>query len=174
MKKMPARLRIFALALALTVSATLSTACHQADLSKSLTVAPVLSGYYDAGMLDGWAHLLPDLTFKLKNTGADAVPAGVELSVDFWFKGDTDGENDSVLIGGLKETLQPGQESTTLTARAPHGFRLEGARADMFTNSRFRDMVAKVFVKSHGTIFRLGEFPIDRQIIPHATTAGRP
>jgi hypothetical protein len=172
MKKMPARLRAFALATSLIAAAVLSVACHQADLSKELTVTPVLSGYYDAGLLDGWNHLTPDLTFKVKNTGTQSVPAGVQVTVSFWFVND-DGENDSV-TDVLQKTLTPGEETEIKTARAPHGFRLEGARADLFTHSSFKDMVAKVFVQQHGSIFRLGEFPIERQIIPHATTAGRP
>lgn len=172
MRTMPARLRTLAVAIALVGSSFVSAACHQADLSKSLTVTPVLSGYYDAGLLDGWAHLLPDLNFKVKNTGAQSVPAGVQLTVSFWFVND-DGENDSVVLGGLQKSLAPGEETEVKNARAPHGFRLEGARADLFTNSHFRDMVAKVFAQSHGTIYRLGEFPIDHQIIPHATS-GRP
>lgn len=170
MKKMPARLRILAVAAALAGSTVFSAACHQADLSKSLTVTKVLSGYYDAGLLDGWAHLLPDVTFKVKNTSAQPVPAGVQFTVSFWFVND-DGENDSVVLS-LQKTLAPGDE-TDVSARAPHGFRAEGARADMFTNSKFRDMTARIFAQSHGTIYRLGEFPIEHQIIPHAT-AGRP
>lgn len=167
---MPARLRLAALACSLAAGLLLSAACHQADLSKALTVTPVLSGYYDAGLLDGWAHLLPDVTFKVKNTGAQPVPAGVQFTVSFWFVND-DGENDSVVLS-LQKTLAPGDE-TDVSARAPHGFRAEGARADMFTNSHFKDMTAKIFAQSHGTIYRLGEFPIEHQIIPHATS-GRP
>jgi hypothetical protein len=36
-------------------------------------------------------------------------------------------------------------------------------------------VMAEVFVERRGTIYRLGEFPIDRQIIPHASaTPGHP
>ena len=170
---MPVRLRVLALSFALAGGAILSAACHQADLSKELTVTPILSGYYDDGLLDGWNHLLPDLTFKVKNTGTQSVPEGIQITVSFWFVNDNDGENDSVTLGGLEKTLAPGDETDVKTARAPHGFRLEGARADLFTHSLFKDMIAKVFVSQHGTIYRLGEFPIERQIIPHATV-GRP
>jgi hypothetical protein len=152
----------------------LSVACNAVDLSKSLSVTPVLSGYYDDGLLDGWSHLLPNLTFKLKNTGSVPVSAGVRVTVSFWFVGD-DGENDSIVLPGLEHTLAPGEETIAITARAPHGFRLEGARADFFQHSKFKDMTAKVFAERRGTLYRLGEFPIDRQIIPHvSSTHGHP
>lgn len=171
---MRARLRVLALTAGLAAAAVLAASCQHVDLSKTLSVTPILSGYYDAGLLDGWAHLLPTLTFKLKNTGTQDVPAGIQVTVGFWFAGDTDGENDSIVLPPLEKTLAPGEESGTITAQAPHGFRLEGARQDLFTNSRFKDMLAKVFAARHGTIYPLGAFPIDHQIIPHATTPGRP
>jgi hypothetical protein len=37
-------------------------------------------------------------------------------------------------------------------------------------HSQFRDAVAKLFAKRSGTIVPLGEYPIDRQILPN--TAG--
>ena len=173
---MPRRLRAFVVLVAMAAGAASVTACHSVDLSQNLTVTPVLSGYYDAGLVDGWAHLLPTLTFKLKDTGTQSVSAGVRVTISFWFVGDADGENDSIVLPGLAKTLKPGDETVAFTAQAPHGFRLEGARADFFEHSLFRDMVAKVFVQSGGTIYRLGEFPIERLIIPHAAQApsGRP
>jgi hypothetical protein len=171
---MSRRLRALVVFVAVAGAGLSAAACNSVDLSKNLTVTPVLSGYYDAGLLDGWSHLLPDLTFKLKNTGSVPVSAGVMVTVSFWFVGD-DGENDSIVLPGLEKTLAPGEETVAITARAPHGFRLEGARADFFQHSLFKDMTARVFVERRGTIYRLGEFPIDRQIIPHASsTPGHP
>jgi hypothetical protein len=115
---MPARFRVLAAALALVGGTVLATGCHQVDLAKNVTVTPVLSGYYDAGLLDGWAHLLPSLTFKLKATGSESVSAGLRVTVSFWFAGDADGENDSVLLRGLETTLKPGDETAAITARA--------------------------------------------------------
>jgi hypothetical protein len=171
---MSRRLRALVVIVAVAGALLPSVACNSVDLSKSLSVTPVLSGYYDDGLLDGWSHLLPNLAFRIKNTGSVPVSAGVRVTVSFWFVGD-DGENDSIVLAGLEHALAPGDETTVITARAPHGFRLEGARADFFQHSRFKDMTAKVFVERRGTIYRLGEFPIDRQIIPHASsTSGHP
>ncbi len=79
------------------------------------------------------------------------------------------------MLNGVVKELAPGAESATITARAPHGFTLAGARADFFKHSLFRDMTAKVFVQRRGHFFHLGDIPIDRVIIPHVyTTPGRP
>jgi hypothetical protein len=167
---MAGRIRTRFLVLALATGALAGAGCHGPDLTKTLTVTPVLSGYYDDGIQQGSTHLVPQLTFKIKDTGNDRVAAGVRVTVSFWFAGDTDGENDDIVLRGLENSLTPGAETDALTARAAHGFNLAGARSDFFQHSLFKDMTAKVFVQSGGTIYRLGEFPIDRQIIPHATS----
>lgn len=152
-----------------------TAACRAVDLSKALTVEPVLSGYYDDGLLDGWNHLIPDLTFRIKNTGATPISAGIRLTVNFWFTADADGENDSIVLPPIEKRLAPGDETVIFQARAPHGFRLEGPRADLFSHSGFKDMTAKIFAQSHGVLYRLGDFPIDHQIIPHAySISGHP
>ena len=148
---MSSRLRARVVLVALAGAVLSAAACNSVDLSKSLAVTPVLSGYYDAGLLNGWSHLLPNLTFKLKNTGSAPISAGVMVTVSFWFVGD-DGENDSIVLPGLEKALAPGEETMAITAQAPHGFRLEGARADFFQHSLFKDMTAKVFVQRRRTI----------------------
>lgn len=170
---MSGRFRALAVSLTVAGAALAATACNGVDLSKNLAVTPVLSGYYDAGLLDGWSHLLPNLTFKLKNTGSVPITAGIRVTVSFWFAGDADGENDSIVLPGIEETLAPGAETADITARAPHGFRLEGARADFFHHSLFKDMTARVFVQRRGTIYALGEFPIDRLIIPNVSSTAK-
>lgn len=159
-------------AIAASVLALGAAACgSQIDLSKALTVTDVFSGYYDDGLLDGKSHMVPSITFKLKNVSPDAFN-GVQLTVAFWREG-ADGENDSVVMRGIgSESLASGASTAEITARAPHGFTVEGARADMFTNSVYSDMVAKIFGVRGGKHYRLGEFKIDRVIIPHVS--GRP
>jgi hypothetical protein len=158
------------------LAASLAVSCDSVDLSKALQVQPVLTGYYDDGLLNGENHLIPSITFKIKNVdNANTISSGLPVTVSFWFAKDADGENDSVMLNGLVQALAPGAETAAITARAPHGFTLAGARADFFKHSGFKDMTVKVFVQRHGKFFQLGEFPIDRVIIPHVyTTPGRP
>jgi hypothetical protein len=142
------------------------------NLSK-LQVTDVLSGWYDDGVKDGLNHLLPSISFRLKNT--DAVEASrVDLTVGFWQNG-ADGENDSLEVVGIGKTpVAPGGSSDPILVRAPHGYTIEQPRDEFFTHSQFKDFKVKIFAKRGGSIVPIGEFTIDRRILPHVTeTAGR-
>jgi len=147
-----------------------AAACESnVNLSEALDVTGVLSGYYDNGVNPaGENHLLPSITFSLKNKSAQPV-ANVDLDAAFWQEG-ADGENDSVFVRGIGSTpVQPGAVSEPLTVRAPHGYTLAQPRAELFSHSMFKDFVVKIFAKRGGRIFPLGQFKLDRQIIPHMT-----
>jgi len=164
----------------LVLSAIGLYACDSVDLGKSLTVTDTLSGFYDNGVVPdgqinaGWNHILPSLTFKLHNDGPKPI-SSVQLTVSFWVVG-KDGETDSVEIRGIgPEGLQPGASTDSITVRATVGYKQEGRRSDLFSDHRFSDWVIKVFAKHGGNIVRLGEFQVDRRLIPHIpTSAGRP
>ena len=138
------------------------------DLREALEITDVLSGWYDNGvMADGWNHLLPSITFRVKNKSAQPL-SSVEMDVAFWQDG-ADGENESVLVRAIGgEALAAGASTEPLTVRAPHGYRLEGARSDFFNNSRFKDFTIKLFGKRGGKIYRLGEYKVERRVIPQS------
>lgn len=143
------------------------------DLSQALAVTDVLSGYYDNGVKGGANHLVPSITFRLKNQSAQDV-SSVELDVAFWPEG-RDAELDSVSIRGIGgDALAPGASTEPLTVRSRLGFTLEGAREDFFNHSLFKDVTARVFAKRSGRIIPLGQFKLDRRIIPHSQSSPRP
>jgi hypothetical protein len=165
----------------LVLSAIGLYACDSVDLGKSLTVVDTFSGYYDDGVVSegrpqaGWNRILPSLTFKLRNDGTKEI-SSIQLTVSFWQDGD-DGEKDSAEVRGVgPEGLKPGATTEAITVRPPViGINQEGRRADIFQHSQFRDWTIKVFAKHGGNIVRLGEFKVDRRLIPHIpTSAGRP
>jgi hypothetical protein len=158
----------FVVALALL----LSGACGPPiDLSKAVEVTDVFSGWYDDGVLDGRNHLLPTITFKLHNTGSEPI-AGVQLIVAFWEDG-ADGEFDSQVVRGIgSDALAPGVSTDPIYVRDPKGYTLEGARAAFFEHSMFKDFTVKVFASRSGKIVPLGEFKVERRILPHIS--GRP
>jgi hypothetical protein len=139
--------------------------CNTVDLSKTLQVVDTQSGYYDNGIKDGKNHLVPQITFRLKNISSEPINS-VQLTVAFWAVG-ADGMTDEVLLQGISSAeLAPGASTEPLRARSPVGYTQEGARADLFMHSRFQDMTARVFAKRGGALFKMGEFKIDRVIIP--------
>ena len=155
--------KVLAVGLALFSSAS----CGQrVDLS-TLSVTDTFTGWYDNGIKDGKNHLVPSLSFRLRNNGSTPV-SYVQLTVSFWLKGD-DGEYDGREVPGVSETaIQPGGTSEPILVRASYGYTLEQARAELFSHSQFRDVTARVIAKRDGRLVRIGEVPIDRRLIPHA------
>ena len=136
------------------------------DLSKALTLTDVLSGYYDEGVRDGKTRLPPSITFRLRNS-SDQTIGPVQLTVAFWQDG-ADGEWNSVLVRGIGSAgLKPGESTEPLVARNPNAYTPEGGRQDLFTNSVYKDVTAKIFASQAGNIVKLGEYKLDRTILPH-------
>jgi hypothetical protein len=146
------------------VALVASTSCGpRIDLS-SLEVTETFTGWYDNGVKDGKNHLVPSLSFRLKNTGT--VPAThVQLTISFWMDGD-DGEYDGREVVGITGTpVPPGASTEPILVRAAHGYTLEQPRAELFTHSGFRDVTARILAKRDGRIVRIGEVKIDRRLI---------
>lgn len=154
-------------------AALAAASCNPPNLSQALAVSDVLSGWYDNGLKDGQNHLVPSITFRLKNQ-SDQEIYGVQLTVAFWVDGD-DGEKDSMQVTGIGGTPVPaGQSTEPLTVRSTVGYKLEQPRSELFTHSIFRDWTVRMFARSGGRIYSIGEFKVDRRFIPHAVKdAGR-
>jgi hypothetical protein len=150
----------------LAIGAAASGCGPSADLSKALEVTDVLTGYYDAGVKDGKNYLKPSISFRLRNTSQDKI-GPVQMTVSFWMEG-ADGEWDSVVLQAIHAGgLEAGASTESILARGNVGYTLEGARADFFGHSQFKDITAKLFASQAGKIYALGEHKLDRVIIPH-------
>ena len=158
-----------ALATALAVAS-----CSTINLTQAIEVTDIISGYYDNGIKDGLNHMVPMITFRLKNK-TDQPLSSVQLTVAFWAAG-KDGDQDSRQIVGIGGTaLQPGQSSESITVRSSVGFTLAQPRADLFTHPDFVDWTVKMFARRSGRIYAIGEFKVDHRFIPQAVKdAGRP
>lgn len=160
MMRPPRALALFVVLLGLGASG-----CTQVNLGKTLEVSDIDSGYYDNGVKDGKNHLVPQITFRLKNISNEAINS-VQLTISFWAEG-ADGMTDEVLLQGISSTELPAGASTEpLRARLDVGYTQEGPRAEVFQHRLFKDMTARIFAKRGGTPVKLGEFKIDRKIIP--------
>ena len=146
----------------------------QVDLAQ-LEVTEITSGYYDWGVVPdgtekGLNKLVPSISFRLKNNNAAPIDH-VALTVSFWQNG-ADGELDSKEVSGIGgDRVPPGAASDVVLVRSGTGYTTADARANIFTNSSFKDFTAKLFAKRGGRIVPIGEFAIDRQIIPQSTAS---
>jgi hypothetical protein len=48
------------------------------------------------------------------------------------------------------------------------GYTLEQPRAELFTHTLYKDWTVKMFARRSGRIYAIGEFKIDRRLIPQA------
>jgi hypothetical protein len=144
------------------------------NLTEALAVTDVISGWYDNGVKNGLNHLVPTITFRLKNQ-SDAPLNSVQLTVAFWAEG-KDGEQDSFQVTGIGSTeVPPGQSTDSITVRSTVGYTLEQPRAELFTHGDFKDWTVRMFARRSGRIYAIGEFKVDRRFIPHSSKdAGRP
>src|SRR5580765_2828190 len=133
----------------LAVSILAGAGCGpQIDLS-TIQVTDVFSGWYDYGLENGLNKLVPSISLHLKNGGT--VPlTQVQLLVSFWQEG-ADGENDSKDVAGIGSTaVAVGATSDPILVRSGVGYTIAQARAELFSNSMFKDFTAKVFAKRGG------------------------
>lgn len=167
------------LAVASAVASVMAGCSPAVDLSKGLEVTDVLTGFYDDGVKqkdlgDGRglvpANVLrPSMTFRLKNV-TDRELTSIQLMGSFWKAGE-DGEWSSVNVYAVStEGLPPGGSTAPITVKSDTAFNVEGARASLFSDHRFVDITLRLFAKRGGGLYRLGEYKIDRVILP---TAGR-
>jgi hypothetical protein len=138
------------------------------DIAEAVVVDDVFSGWYDFGVIGGLNKLVPSISFRLRNT-ADVPVSNVQLIVSFWQTG-ADGENDSREVRGIgSDAVAPGASSEPILVRSDVGYTLAQPRAELFTHRDFKDFVAKIFGKRGGRIVPLGEFTIERRIIPQVS-----
>lgn len=160
--------RTWLIVIAIAASLAASNGCGAAvDLSKGLEVTDILTGYYDAGLKNGWNYLKPSISFRLRNK-ADQKIGPVQITVAYW-KENEDGEWDSIVLQGIHAAgLGAGATTESLLARAPNvGYNLQGARPSLFDHGGFKDVTVKLFASQAGHIVPLGVFKIDHTIIPH-------
>ncbi len=146
------------LAVALVAFAGGASCGSSVDLAKSLTIVDTISGYYDNGLKGGWNYLMPSVTFRLENRAPESI-RGLELTVAFW-RDDADGEWDSVLVQRIGDDVIPANgKSDLITVRGTVGYRLEDVRSNLFSNSEFKEVTAKVFARRGGTVVPIGQYP---------------
>lgn len=142
----------------------------------ALKVVPQITGYYDDGVVQegrdiGQNRILPSVTFAIKNDGALPIEY-VDVTVAFWTANNAT-ELDSKLIHPIgRAPLAPGASTDSLTVRSTVGFTSYAAQADFFAQSAFVDLKVKVFARRSGNNATLGEFVVERRVLPAARKDG--
>lgn len=150
---------------AVLLAAALAAGCNSVDLKTQVQVVDVSSGYYDNGLTaNGLNHLVPSITFSLRNV-SDREVSSIDMVVMYWAQGQDTEQDESLLkvVGG--GGLPAGATSEPVVSRSRIGFTLAAPRAELFTNSRFVDWTAKLFLKRGGKIVPAGEYKIEHKLL---------
>ena len=153
---------VVALAAPLTVAGCRSS---EPDPGAALEVTDVVTGWFDAGIVNGQNKLVPTISFRLKNN-ADRAISRVDLNSVFRVIGDEEQLGSKYVRGIGRNGLAPGASVGPFVLRSDLGYTSEAARMNMLQNSQFRDAQVQVYAK-HGSAqwVRLAEITIQRQLL---------
>lgn len=143
-------------------------ACSEAaiDLTQTLKVTDVITGWYDAGIVEGGKNkLVPSISFRLTNVGSAPVRS-VQVMLSFRRVGEAEEWGSAFAKAIGPEGLAPGASTSPIVQRSGLGYTGEQPRAQMLQHSQFIDARVELFAK-HGSAnwIKMGEFKIDRQLL---------
>ena len=136
------------------------------DITTGLQVQNVVTGWFDAGIVNGQNKLVPSIAFTLKNVSNQKL-AVLQVSAAFRRLTVKDPWGERFLRVTGSEGLAPGRATPTLTIRSALGYTgSDQTREDMLRNREFVDAEVELFAKYGSTQWkRIGEYPIARRLI---------
>jgi hypothetical protein len=157
------------LLLALVVVSLVAGCARSREVEKDLKIVEARTGWYDAGIVDGKNKIVPSIAFKLQNVSQEEI-ARVQVNAIFHRTNETEpwGEHYAAAIGS--DALRAGGTGGEIVLRGNLGYTSpDQSRAAMLQDRRFVDVKVEIFGK-HGsrTWVKLGEFPIERQLLTAA------
>ena len=134
------------------------------DLKQAVEVTDLVSGWFDAGVVNGQNKIVPTITFRLlKRAEVEIKPVALNIV----FK-NADGSESSFEDIFIQRVAFDGKQTEPITARSKNGYTADPpqTRADMLKNSQFKDVAIQIFAKqSSAQWVELRRVVIDRQII---------
>ena len=144
----------------------LAASCSRpVDVKQALQVTDVTTGYFDAGVQDGKNKIVPNFSFRLRNT-SDQDLSAISLNVVFKFA-----DNGDIHDEVFKQRIAFDNKQTELiTIRSQTGFTGDPpqSRLDMLQNSFFRDMDAVILVRQPSAQWvELHRVRLERKLLTH-------
>ena len=137
------------------------------DLSKTLHVQHVSTGWFDAGIVDGKAKLVPSITFDLQNA-SDQKLSVLQVNALFRRVSQPNAEWGSAFVTAAgSDGVTPGSTVGPLTIRSDRGYTgTDQTRDEMLHNHQFVDAKVDLFAKYGSTQWtKIGEYPVQRQLL---------
>jgi len=145
----------------------LSSGCGPTvDLAKGLEIVDVSSGWFDAGIVNGKAKLIPSISFRLKNISDQKL---LVLQVNALFRRVTEKDEwgSGFITAAGSEGLAPGATTQAVTLKSDRGYTgTDQTRQQMMENKYFVDAKVELSAKYGSAQWvRIGDFPITRVLI---------
>jgi len=154
--------------LALGAAAMLTPACGgpAVPLDQVLKVTDVVTGWYDAGIVEGDKNkLVPSISFRVTNAGLEKV-SSVYITLSFRQIGDPQEWGSSYVKAVGPEGLPGGASTQPIVVRSTFGYKAPQPRLQMLQNSGFKDAQVSLFAKSGSAApVKIGEFKVERQLL---------
>jgi hypothetical protein len=163
------------LAPAVLLAAVVAAGCSKpVDLKQALQVVDPVTGYHDAGVVEGRNKIVPTVTFRLKKSTEDSLRP---LSINVAFKklppagtavapgAPTEEDWDEKFVQSVPFD---GNQTAPLTFQAAAGYTADPpqTRADMLKNRYFQDVRVHVFAKHSASQWvEIATFDIPRQLL---------
>lgn len=152
--------------IALLATAASGCSTRAVDLTASLTVTDVVTGWFDAGIVGGKNKLVPSISFRLKNVSSEEIK-GVQVMLSYRLANELDKEWGSAYAKAIDESgLKAGERTDPLVLRSAMGYTGEQARAEMLRHRLFVDAKVQMFLK-HGAQpwVKMAEYTVARQLL---------
>lgn len=135
------------------------------DLTQSLKVVDVSTGWHDEGVIEGDKNkLVPSAQFKLQNTSDQTLKV---LQVNAVFRRLNEVQELGAQFKPVtsSEGLAPGQTSPPIAVKSNFGYKGTEPRAVILQNSQFVDAKVEIFAKYGSQQWkRIAEYPIERKL----------
>jgi hypothetical protein len=153
------------LALVTVLLATLAGCAAQVKPIEVLEPVEVTTGWFDAGIENGKNKIVPSVQLKLRNKSQAPID-GVQIEAIFRRVTEQEMWGEHYGWAVRNQPLAPGATTDQLVMRSLLGYTGEQPRMQILQHSAFIDAKVEVYLKKGSqTWAKLGEFPIERQLL---------
>ena len=143
----------------------LSLGCNRENPVAVLEPLEVVTGWFDAGIIEGKNKLVPSVSLKLRNK-SDKPISSVQINAVFRRVGEEQGWGEHYGWAVQKDPLPPGATTDPLVLRSQLGYTGEQPRMQMLQNKEFVDAKVEIFLRHGSQVWaKLAEFQVARQLL---------
>jgi hypothetical protein len=139
--------------------------CDHANPVDLLEPVDLVTGWYDAGIVEGKNKLVPSVSLRLRNK-SDRPVSSVQVNAVFRRVGEGQGWGEHFGWAIQRDQLPPGATTEPLVLRSQLGYTGEQPRLQMLQNKEFVDAKVEIFLRQGSQVWaKLAEFQIARQLL---------